>query len=218
MRILTLLLVAGLPAVLSGFPGGIPVSGQSTSSQQGGTRAEVRSTAPEAVTTPDAKVSLATARDRMTLLEAVFLSTLDVMHRKYFHGDRAVVPARAMEDVFEDVEANFGIEAHWIAVSLPAMNIDHDPVTAFEREAVRKLKSGQPSLEVVDSGNLRRAVAIPLSGGCLRCHDGSFRSSRSGPAFAGLVMSTPVADAPATPIDAPAGSDRQADPLHGERP
>jgi hypothetical protein len=137
------------------------------------------------------RVSLEVARDRAKLLHEVYASTLDVMHQRYFHGDRATVPARAMEDVFSDMRRQYSIEARWIAASLRAMNIDHDPDTPFEKQAAREIKSGKTEVEEVRSGYYRRAVAIPLSGGCINCHSGSLSQSTR-KHFAGLVISIPV--------------------------
>ena len=137
------------------------------------------------------RVSLEMARDRAKLLHEVYASTLDVMHRRYFHGDRATVPARAMEDVFSDVRREYSIEARWIAASLRAMNIDHDPETPFEKQAAREITSGKNEVEEVHSGYYRRAVAISLSGGCMHCHSGSLRQSTR-KHFAALVISIPI--------------------------
>lgn len=136
-------------------------------------------------------VSLDVARDRAMLLHEVYASTLNVMHHRYFHGDRATVPARAMEDVFSDIQRQYDIEARWIAATLRAMNIDHDPETPFEKQAADEIKSGKTEVEEVRSGYYRRAVAIPLSGGCMKCHSGSLNQSTR-KHFAGLVISIPV--------------------------
>jgi hypothetical protein len=150
---------------------------------------------PKQTTTPQResipRVSLEVARDRAKLLHEVYASTLDVMHRRYFHGDRAIVPARAMEDVFSDMKRQYHVEADWIAVTLKAMSIDHEPETAFEKKAAEEIKSGKIEVESIDAGYYRRAVAIPLTGGCISCHGGLFRQSTRKP-FAGLVISIPV--------------------------
>ncbi len=138
-------------------------------------------------------VSRAVARDRAKLLHEVYASTLDVMHRRYFHGDRATVPARAMEDVFADMKRQSQIEARWIAVTLRSMSIDHDPETEFEKRAASEIKLGKGEVETVEDGYYRRAVAIPLSGGCVSCHGGLFRQSTK-KHFAGLVISIPLHD------------------------
>lgn len=137
------------------------------------------------------RVALEVARDRARLLHEVYASTLDVMHRRYFHGDRAMVPARAMEDVFADMERQYQVEADWISVTLKAMSIDHIPETAFEKKAAQELKSGKTEVETIDAGYYRRAAVIPMTGGCISCHDGLFRQSTRKP-FAGLVISIPV--------------------------
>jgi hypothetical protein len=138
------------------------------------------------------QVPVQVARDRVKLLHSVYVSTLDVMHHRYFHGDRAFVPARAMEDVFSDMKRQYQVEARWIAVTPKAMNIDHEPKTAFEKKAADKIKSGSMEVEAIEAGYYRRAVAIPLTGGCINCHSGLFRQSTRKP-FAGLVISVPVA-------------------------
>lgn len=139
----------------------------------------------------DDPISLDVARDRVKLLHKVYKSTLDVMHHRYFHGqDRKTVPARAMEDVFSDMERTYDVQARWISVNLKPMNIDHEPRTDFEKKAVAEIKSGKREVESSEDGYYRRAVAIPLSGGCVGCHSGLFRQSTVKP-FAGLVVSIP---------------------------
>ncbi len=144
-------------------------------------------------------VPLEVARDRVGLLQEVYKSTMEVMHHRYFHGERAVVPARAMEDVFSDMKERSAIEARWIAVSLKAMSVNHEPKTDFEKFAVQQIKSGKREVERVEKGYYRKAVAIPLTGGCLSCHDGFFRSTSPSTKFAGLVISMPIETSDQTP-------------------
>lgn len=150
--------------------------------------AEVR---PDEQTRPGVPLSL--ARDRAKLLQDVYVSTLDVIHRRYFHGDRAMVPARAMQDIFSDMQRQYQAEAEWIAVTLRPMSIDHEPDTAFEKEAAEKMRKGEREVEKIEPGYYRRAVAIPLTGGCAGCHDGFGRQPTRKP-FAGLVISIPTND------------------------
>ena len=149
---------------------------------------------PEIETPPQAglrRVSLEVARDRAKLLHEVYASTLDAMHHHYFHGDKATVPARAMEDVFSEMRHRYSIVGRWIAATIRAMNIDHDPETPFEKYAAREITSGKTEVEEVGAGYYRRAVAIPLSGGCMNCHGGALSQSTR-KHFAGLVISIPV--------------------------
>ena len=136
-------------------------------------------------------VSLAAARDRAKLLHHVYASSLEMMHRRYFHGERAAVPARAMEDVFTEVRQQSGVDARWIAVTLEAMSINHKPKTDFEKHATRELKSGKNEVDTIADGYYRRAVAIPLRGGCIHCHDRSIGQRFTRP-VAGLVISIPL--------------------------
>ena len=116
-------------------------------------------------------VPLAVARDRAKLLQDVYMSTLEVIHERYFHGDRVIVPARAMEAIFTDMKRQHHIDAHWISVNLKAMSLDHEPQSEFEKFAAREIAKGEKAVERVQEGEYYRATAISLSGGCLTCHD-----------------------------------------------
>lgn len=145
---------------------------------------------------PDAdqtsRVPLSVARDRAVLMHQIYTTTLDVMHDRYFHADRSIVPARAMEDVFENLERQTGSTANWISVNLKAMSINHDPETEFEKKAARELGLGKPEYESVDNGVYRRVTPIPLHGGCVSCHAGFNPKPSKTPKLAGLTISMPV--------------------------
>lgn len=146
------------------------------------------------------RIPLAVARDRALLMHQIYTTTLEVMHDRYFHADRSVVPARAMEDVFENLERETGSKANWISVNLKAMSINHDPSTEFEKQAARELGLGKPEYESVDNGVYRRATPIPLHGGCVSCHSGFNPKPSKTLKIAGLVISIPVNDkAPGQP-------------------
>ena len=146
--------------------------------------------ATQQVETP--RVSAQTARDRAQLLHDMYSATLDTMHHRYFHDDRAVVPARAMQDVFEELQRQHHIQARWISASFSPMSIDHEPKTAFEKQAARKLAKGEIVVETLEDGFYRRAGSIALTSGCVSCHNGLFASTSPTPKFAGLVISIPV--------------------------
>lgn len=138
------------------------------------------------------RVTVEVARDRAKVMHDVYSATLDVIHHRYFHGDRAVIPARAMEDIFEEMNHQSKVEARWIAVNATAMSIDHEPESDFEKRAVREIVGGKSEFEAVEDGYYRRAGAISLGGGCMSCHGGFFRAPSTGKKFAGLVISIPV--------------------------
>lgn len=138
------------------------------------------------------RVSLDVARTRAQLMHEIYAATLDTMHHRYFRGDRAVVPARAMIDVFKEMEHQNGSRSRWISASFGPMSIDHKPKTDFEKRASKKIARGEDVVETVDDGYYRRAGSIPLGGGCVGCH-GGFSAIRSESAkFAGLIISIPV--------------------------
>jgi len=141
----------------------------------------------------DAKrVSVDVARDRAKLMHDIYAATLDVMHHRYFHRERAVVPARAMEDVFSQIERKSQTKARWFAVNLKPMSLDHKAETDFEKKAARTLSTGKEEFEAVQDGYYRRATPIALTGGCLSCHGGLSRQSSDKPKYSGLVISIPV--------------------------
>lgn len=140
----------------------------------------------------ESRVSLAVARDRAILMHRIYTSTLDVMHHRYFHVDRSIVPARAMEDVFSDLERETGSKANWISVNLKAMSLNHEPASEFEKQAAREIAAGRDEIEVVEDGFYRRATPIPLHGGCVSCHAGFSPQQSKKQKFAGLVISIPV--------------------------
>jgi hypothetical protein len=138
------------------------------------------------------RVSVAIARDRAELMHSIYAATLDVMHERYFHRDRAIVPARAMEDVFSEMQRQSHAKARWISVNLKPMSVNHQPETAFEKRAAKEIAAGKSKIEFVEDGYYRRAGAIPLTGNCISCHAGFFRKPNNKPKFAGLVISIPI--------------------------
>lgn len=143
--------------------------------------------------TPADEMAVTRARTEAKLLHAVYASTLDSMHHHYFRTERAIVPARALEDVFADMTRQMRIRAKWIAVNTAAMSIDHEPRSDFEKQAARALAAGRAEFERIDDGYYHRAGAIPLTSGCVSCHVGFLSRASSAPRFAGLVISVPLA-------------------------
>jgi hypothetical protein len=137
-------------------------------------------------------VSLETARDRARLLHEVYVSTLDTVHRYYFDANRAVLPARSMEDIFAEVKSQTRVEARWIAVNTPAMSVHHEPRTEFEKQAAEAIAAGKPSYEQVEREFYVRAGAVSLGSGCVNCHTGFGRNVGEKPRFAGLVIRIPI--------------------------
>ena len=123
----------------------------------------------------------------------LYAVTLDVLHQRYFHRDKSVLPARAMQDIFKEIERQSGVETRWISASLKPMSIDHAPGDDFERRAAKEIAAGTPNLEVVEGDRYRRALAIPLTGGCLGCHEGLLQNNTK-KQFAGLVINVPLSN------------------------
>ncbi len=142
-------------------------------------------------TSDDQPLAVAVARDRATVLQDVYVATLDMLHQRYFHRDRSLLPARAMHDIFDQLERQSNVQARWISASLPPMSNDHKPESEFEKRAAKEITAGTPQLESLEDGYYRRAVAIPLGGGCVGCHQGRARNPNK-KHFAGLIISIPL--------------------------
>jgi hypothetical protein len=139
-------------------------------------------------------VPVATARDRAKVMHDVYSATLDVMHDRYFHGDRATVPARALEDVFAEMARQSKIEARWISVNTRPMSIGHEPKGDFEKRAAKEIAAGKTEYELIDGGVYRRAAPIQLHASCVNCHVGLLAEAVKTQRYAGLIISMPVSD------------------------
>lgn len=142
----------------------------------------------------DDAVPVETARDRAKVLHGVYAATLEVMHDRYFHDEKAIVPARALEDVFAELSRQSKVEARWISVNTKPMGVRHEPKGEFELLAAKAIAAGQDEFQRVENGRYYRAAPIPLSDGCVACHTGFFAAQPKTPRFAGLVISVPVKD------------------------
>lgn len=139
----------------------------------------------------NAPATVVEARGRARILHETLHGALQVMHRDFFREDEGLnIPSRSLEDVFSELATSYGVELHWIAVDLKAMNVDNEPSSDFEKEAVRVLKTGQDEFESIADNRYRFAGKIRLSAICLSCH-ASARSSNDARA-AGLVISMPL--------------------------
>ncbi|WDQ15206.1 c-type heme family protein [Rhodopirellula sp. P2] len=131
------------------------------------------------------------ARARAMILHETLHGSLQVMHRDFFREDEGLsIPSRSLEDVFAELERTYGLELRWIAVDLKAMNIDNEPESRFEKEAVGVLRSGKKTHESADDDMYRFAGKIRLSATCLSCH--ASRRSNNDDRAAGLVISIPL--------------------------
>ncbi|WP_010583752.1 c-type heme family protein [Schlesneria paludicola] len=142
------------------------------------------------------RLAVDVAKDRALVMHQIYSATLDVMHRHYFHANKSVLPARAMEDVFADVAKETSSNARWISVNTKPMSVDHEPKTDFERKAAREIAAGKSEFSSIEDGYYRRAGAIPLTAGCIGCHSGFFNDPSKTPRYAALIISLPVRDEP----------------------
>ena len=147
---------------------------------------------------PKADVSNQTThlRRQAELLLKTYLAALMVVHREYFDEDeRHLLPARAFEEVFREVDEFSGGRTRWIAVNTPAMNVDHEPQSAFEKDAAKSLAGGDDFFERIEGEFYRRAAPVPFLASCSKCHQSALGKRRSG-RMAALVISLPIQPPP----------------------
>lgn len=146
-----------------------------------------------AETQKDELLTIEEARGRAKILQRTYISALETMHRRYFDADeKQMIPARALEDVFKEVDEGTHRTTRWISVNSPAMNVDHEPQPGFETDAVQALTDGKAEFERVEDGVYHRAGAVALTAGCLKCHVSSLTRQVSKQRVAGLVITMPV--------------------------
>lgn len=182
-----MLAAAGPAAAACCFSAATPAAGPNATA--GGKSGQIVAVPAES----DAPLTVAAARERSRTMHRIYLSTLDTMHDHYFHANRAVLPARAMEDIFGTVDRQSGVRTRWIAVNANAMSVDHEPIDEFERQAARKIASGEAAVEQTEPDMYRFAGAIPLQDSCVQCHMGTMTVPPKKRRFAGLVISIPLA-------------------------
>lgn len=132
------------------------------------------------------------ARERARLMHNIYSVSLDVLHHHYFRHDKPTLPARAMEDIFAEIDERMNIKSRWIAVNTPPMSVGHEASTPFEKKAVAEISGGKTEHESVEKGYYQFAGAIHLKAGCVGCHTKLFSTPAKTPRFAGLVIRIPV--------------------------
>lgn len=147
--------------------------------------------AQKAETPPADRPSLREARRQAATLHTAMHAALQVVHHRYYREDQGLpIPASILKEVFTEMEDEQQIKLRWLVVEGQAMNTDHKPQDAFEKEAVEALKSGKQEFERSENGVYRRAGAITLTSHCLKCHVPDRKNTKN--RTAGLLISIPV--------------------------
>ena len=134
-------------------------------------------------------ITIDEARGRVRILETVYLSSLQNIHRNYFRDDqRLPIPSRVLEDVFYSVNSRNGIKSRWIAVNTPAMNVEHKPKPGFETRAAAALTAKKSRFEEIKGDVLYSARSVTLLASCQRCHLSALAQQNGGRRVAGLVI------------------------------
>jgi hypothetical protein len=108
------------------------------------------------------------AQARAQLLHAAFDGTLRVMHRDFFRkGDNKAIPSASLNDVFNALAEEQGVQLRWLAGEETIMNVDHRPKDDFQKRALKAIAGGEKEFSAVEGGTLRYAGAIALKNECL---------------------------------------------------
>lgn len=132
------------------------------------------------------------AERQAAILHDAMHATLQVVHHRFYREDEGLpLPASALKEIFAEIEQEQQIKLRWLAVEGLAMNADHKPQDAFEREAFAALQRGEQAYDRAENGIYRRAGAITLTNHCLKCHVPDRKSTKN--RTAGLIITIPVA-------------------------
>lgn len=139
---------------------------------------------------PEPLPTLAVARGQARLLHAALSKTLQAVHHEYYREDEGLtLPAATLRNVFDEMARDQRVELRWLAVNAKAMNIDHNPRDAFEKQAVAALAAGKGSYDSSTAGVFRHVGPIALTSDCLKCHQPNRTSTQT--RLAGLLIAIP---------------------------
>lgn len=131
------------------------------------------------------------ARVRARILHETVHGALQVIHRDFFEEEESrVIPSHSLEDVFKELSRSQGIKVRWLAVNARAMNVDNEPRTEFEKQAVKVLSAGKSEFEQITDKEYQFTGSIRLASQCLKCHLPMRKSNEA--RVAGLVISMPL--------------------------
>ncbi len=109
---------------------------------------------------PQKRPTVIEARGQARVVHATVHALLQSVHHRYYREDEGLpLPAAVFRDVFREIEKEQNVQLRWLAVEGAAMNTDHLPRDAFEKEAVKSLLSGRNEVEQVEpaaTGSRRR--------------------------------------------------------------
>jgi len=149
--------------------------------------------AQSAPTSARGDVTVEEAREQARLLHGTYNAALRTIHRRYFDAEeKEAIPAKALEDMFSEVDEGTGRTTRWISVNTPAMNVDHEPRDGFEKQAAEALAEGKKEFESIEAGEYHRAGEVRLVASCLKCHLSSLTRQVQKDRVAALVISMPV--------------------------
>jgi hypothetical protein len=122
-------------------------------------------------TTPPQKMSLAQARQTVSMLNDLYVNAVVLTHGTYVK-DRATVPAATVaRQVFGAMSKKGWPQTRWIATTGRPFNPDANPKDKFEKDAIAALNKGTARFERVEGNTLRVATLIPLvDKSCQMCH------------------------------------------------
>lgn len=117
------------------------------------------------------------ARLQAAMLSDLYQELLRETHKLYPTRPGRPVAATVVRQVQERMRRAGHPESRFLAVNAVLMNPDHRARDSFEREAARRLASGEESVELVEQGEgrgaaryYRAAMVVPLGSGCGSCH------------------------------------------------
>ncbi|MFN3651677.1 MAG: DUF3365 domain-containing protein [Armatimonadota bacterium] len=117
------------------------------------------------------KMSLAQAKQTVTMLNDLYVTTVVLTHATYVKDRSTPASAIVARKVFDAMEEKGWPQTRWLSTTGRPFNPDSNPKDQFEKDAVAALKKGESRFERVVDGKLRVVTLVPLvDKSCGMCH------------------------------------------------
>jgi len=141
-------------------------------------RGEVRAQGQPAAERKTDDPALERAREQVRMLDDLYKTAVIRITSTYVTKDDDVPAIMIAKQIFTAMRKNKWHSARLVDATGEPINDENSPSTAFEKEAFKAIRSGQPYIERVEGGgndrHLLAATVVPaVSKNCVMCHPGT---------------------------------------------
>lgn len=138
------------------------------------------------------------ARREVRMLDDIYKTSIVLITTHYVHDDEGLPAGSAFKALFAAVEAKGWHQVRLLDATGDPYEPENAPKAGFEKDAVKQLLKGKPSVDkvVTEDGKryLRAATAIPVvMDKCIMCHE-NYRNLPKGQAIGAIGYRIPILD------------------------